>query len=566
MDHHTPAPGPGPAPVAGPPDPYQPRGRRRSRSLRGVGALAAPLAVVVAGGPLLSPVAAAPSPESAPTAAAQTTGGSLERRLHDTRIEESSGLARSTYPRSLLWTHNDSGDGARLFAVGPRGRTRAVLRLTNATALDWEDVAAGPRHTLWAGDIGDNDRLREHVSVYRVREPREVASGAARATRFRLAYPDGPHDAETLLVRPTSGRVLLVTKSEDGGAVYRAPRRLRADRVNLLTRVADAPAGVTSGAFSSDGRFLVLGTEGDAYGYRTVGGSGTPITLPERPQGESLEIRRGRRSLVVGSEGAHSPVYRVPVPASLSGADRATSRSAPEVEGWRLDLEEEFNTLDPARWNVRDRTYNSNEQSYLLAANTRVRDGALEIAGRLESAGGRRYTSGYVDSNRKYSLPDHFRAEVRARVPMERGLWAAPLWFRPSNGSSGEIDLIETFGRERDRPLVHQTIHTGYGAGHRQSALTFPYSRLGDPTGTGWHTYLVEKTPNRIVMKVDGVITASWRSGDPGWFDRYYEAGKRWNLRINMQVGGSWGGLPDASTDWSRSTMAVDYIRTWVPD
>ncbi|MQW74773.1 family 16 glycosylhydrolase [Nocardioides sp. dk4132] len=547
-----------------PAHPVATRSRRRLLPLLTAGALAVPLGAALASGTTPGTAAASTSASSAPT----NDAASLERRLRDPRIEESSGLARSTYPRSLLWTHNDSGDRPRLFAIGPRGATRAVLRLAGAEAQDWEDIAAGPDHTVWVGDIGDNDAAREQISVYRIREPRTLTSTRVRATRFRLAYPDGPHDAETLLVRPRSGRVLLVTKSDDGAGVYRAPRRLRADRVNRLTRVADAPAGVTAGSFSPDGGFLVLGTEDEAYGYRKVGGTATPIALPARRQGESVAVRRGRRAIVVGSEGVHSPVYRVPVPAALraEGTRATADRSPAEVEGWALDLDENFDELDPARWNVRDRTYNSNEHSYLIADNTSVRDGALVIEARPESAGGRQYTSGYVDTNRRYSLPDTFRAEVRARVPMEQGLWAAPLWFRPTDGSAGEIDLIETYGRESARPLVHQTIHTGYGLLHRQSALTFPYARLGDPAGTGWHTYVVEKTPGQIVMSVDGVTTATWRSGDPRWFDRFYEAGKRWNLRINLQVGGSWGGLPDASTDWSQASMAVDYLRTWVPE
>ncbi len=562
-------------PMHQPTPPPRPTARRRSprRSARrllaplAAGALALPLAAAVAApaspASSVSPVSsAAPVPSGAPAAAP------IVRRLNDPRIKESSGLAASTFNRPLLWTHNDSGDRPRLFAIGTQGRTRAVLRLSNASALDWEDVAAGPNHTLWAGDIGDNRAVRKQISVYRVREPRRVASARVRATRFRLAYPDGPHDADTLLVRPRSGRILIVTRSKGAGGIYRAPRRLRADRVNRLTRVARAPADVTAGSFAPEGDFLVLGTEDDAFGYRKVGGKGTRIALPARQKGESLEVRRGRRAALVGSEGRRSPIYRVRLPRSLRDDPRSPSPDLgpSQVKGWALDINEEFNTLDPNRWNVRDRTYNSNEDSYLLAANTRVRDGVLVIEGRRESAGGRQYTSGYVDTNRHYSVPNRFRAEIRARVPMQQGLWAAPLWFRPTDGSGGEIDLVETYGREAARPLVHQTIHTDYGAQHRQSALTYPFARLGDPAGTGWHTYVVEKTPGRIVMTVDGVTTATWRSGDPDWFNKYYEAGKRWNLRINMQIGGSYGGKPDASTDWSRATMAVDYLRTWVPE
>jgi hypothetical protein len=35
-----------------------------------------------------------------------------------------------------------------------------------------------------------------------------------------------------------------------------------------------------------------------------------------------------------------------------------------------------------------------------------------------------------------------------------------------------------------------------------------------------------------------------------------------------MQIGGTWGGLPDSTTNWSPddSAMQLDYIKTWVPN
>ena len=146
-------------------------------------------------------------------------------------------------------------------------------------------------------------------------------------------------------------------------------------------------------------------------------------------------------------------------------------------------------------------------------------------------------------------------------------MWAAPLWFRPADGSGGEIDLVETLGSERDQPRVHQTLHTDYGADHELVGAAYPFRKLGDPAGTGWHTYTVEKVPGSITMWVDGVQTAHWSTGDPGWFARYYDAPKRWDLRTNLQVGGSWGGPPDASTDWSpdRTAMLVDHVYVWAP-
>ncbi|WP_148575274.1 glycoside hydrolase family 16 protein [Nocardioides caldifontis] len=232
--------------------------------------------------------------------------------------------------------------------------------------------------------------------------------------------------------------------------------------------------------------------------------------------------------------------------------------------GWKVSFVEEFDRLDPRRWNRRHNTKHANEDSFLLQGNVRVHRGALRVQARKQRAGGRAYTSGYVDSIGKVSLPNYFVVKVRAKVPMEQGLWAAPLWLRPTDFSGGEIDLVETYGFER-RPLIHQTIHTDYGPGHRKSARPTPFERVGDRTGRKWHVYTVVKTPGRIVMKVDGKRTATWRTGSPSWFARYYEAGKRWSMRINLQVGGDYGGLPDRTTDWRRhrSTMSVDWVKVW---
>ena len=247
-----------------------------------------------------------------------------------------------------------------------------------------------------------------------------------------------------------------------------------------------------------------------------------------------------------------------------------------DVPGWTLELTEEFRTIDPARWAVKDDTYSSNEDSYLRAANCSIDDAgadghALRAQGREETVRrwGRTfsYTSCSVTTEGRYSVPGYFRAEVRAKVPMEQGMWAAPLWFRPADGSGGEIDLVETLGGQPSRPRITQTIHTDYGDDHDQSSYSYPFEKLGDPVGTGWHTYTIEKVPGRMTMWVDDVQTAQWSTGDPQWYSRFYDSGKRWELRINLQIGGSWGGPPDASTDWSpaRTAMLVDRVRVWTP-
>ena len=53
-------------------------------------------------------------------------------------IAESSGLAVSRAYTDTFWTHNDSGDEARFFAISSGGDDLGTIRLTGANANDWE--------------------------------------------------------------------------------------------------------------------------------------------------------------------------------------------------------------------------------------------------------------------------------------------------------------------------------------------------------------------------------------------------------------------------------------------
>jgi hypothetical protein len=210
-------------------------------------------------------------------------------------------------------THNDSGDGPRVFAVGTGGSTRAVWTLSGAGAHDWEDMAVGRGHTVLVGDIGDNAVQRDRIQVYAFTEPSVLRDRAVSARRYELTYPDGAHNAEALLVRPRSGRLLVVTKATHGAGFYRAPRRLRTSGVNRLVRVGPAPGLVTAGSVRPTGGQICLRDYRRAYLYGRIGATPRRLALPPTRQGESLMYGAGGRSLLTGSEWADSPVWRIPL-------------------------------------------------------------------------------------------------------------------------------------------------------------------------------------------------------------------------------------------------------------
>jgi hypothetical protein len=275
--------------------------------------------------------------------AQEVEGAEVAVRLEDPRILESSGLALSGRHEAVLWTHNDSDDGPRLYAVGSDGRTQATLTLGGAEARDWEGMAAGRddrgRPALFVGDIGDNNGVWPEIAVYRVTEPATLRDATVPAVRYRLRYADGPHDAEALLVDPRSNRLYVASKDAAGGSLYRAPARLRSDQVNVLRRVARVPPVVTDGAFLPDGRGFVLRDYQGAHLYRAPGRRAGAFELPLQFQGESITATADGKSVLAGSEGPASEVWRVPVPddllAKVTPATRAPSGARPAADSGR---------------------------------------------------------------------------------------------------------------------------------------------------------------------------------------------------------------------------------------
>lgn len=201
-------------------------------------------------------------------------------------VRESSGLAIALDGPDMVWTHNDSGDGPVLYAVGHDGGVRRRFLVAAADARDWEDMDAGPcprsaaGRCLYLADFGDNARERDVLTIYLVREPGLDREGDTLRLegRIRYRYPDARHDAEMLAVHP-DGDLVVVTKGRSGSVVlYRLPpagvaAAVAGDSVIalppgvILPITPDGPVGrmVTGGSFSPDGTLLAVRTYIEIY-------------------------------------------------------------------------------------------------------------------------------------------------------------------------------------------------------------------------------------------------------------------------------------------------------------
>ncbi len=249
--------------------------------------------------------------------------------LTDERITEVSGIAASRLNPGVFWIHEDSGSPPEIYGVSLNGVLLARCTLTGVSPVDCEDIAVGPGprsggNYIYLADIGDNGMRRRTISVYRFPEPRlDAASGGGRleitdVEMFRLVYPDRPHDAETLLIDPSSGELYVITKWEPRSRIYRAKLEDPESTV-VLEYTGDLPFnGATGGDVSPDGRWIIIRTYFTAYIWRRdpetsiaelIQSDGCPLPVAQEPQGEAICFVHGAGSYVTISEGLHPVLY-----------------------------------------------------------------------------------------------------------------------------------------------------------------------------------------------------------------------------------------------------------------
>lgn len=244
--------------------------------------------------------------------------------ITDERLGELSGLVAS---RDAWFAVNDGGSSVRVFVLDPRDCSVRDVITSEVDPYDVEGLEMDDRGRLWLADIGDNSLRRDTVAVHVVGR-----DGGTELYRFR--YPDGPHNAEAMLLGP-DGVPHIVTKDPFGAAgVYRPAGRPGDEEVTPLERVGTvsvSPTGTpggplpgslgsvvfTGGAVSHDGTVIALRTYTDAYLYPLSDG-GIPaalrksplrVPLPNEPQGEALAFTPGG-TLLSASEG-REPVRAV---------------------------------------------------------------------------------------------------------------------------------------------------------------------------------------------------------------------------------------------------------------
>ncbi len=222
-------------------------------------------------------------------------------------LDEASGLAASVLHPGVLWTHNDDGDDdGVLYAVRTDGTVAGSLTLGGADPEDWESVAVSTGK-LYVGDIGDNDSARDQVTILHPPEPEALADNgeAGVVGRNRFSWPDGPRNAEAMLVDPLDGRLLVLSRDSSTSEIMRLPALDSAEdgepgtivhTLDLNEAAFEGLGAVRAADVSADGSVVlrlsdgVVWLPGNGSAVDALKGTACEVPNPAEPQGEGVAV------------------------------------------------------------------------------------------------------------------------------------------------------------------------------------------------------------------------------------------------------------------------------------
>jgi hypothetical protein len=239
-------------------------------------------------------------------------------QLANKKIDEASGLAFSRSHKGIIYTHNDSGHEPYVYLTDTMGKDRGIIHLKDVKNRDWEDIAVGPGPDkklsyVYVGEIGDNNGAYKNIKIFRFPEPKSLKSRMEiKPEILTLTYPDGPKDAETLMVDPRSGDIFIISKRDSTNTLYRAPKKAFEKERFVLEKVMELPFTMAvAGDISADGTQVLIKNYFTVFYWERKTGesisealSRKPKILPYKtePQGEAIGFHPSGKSYFTLSE------------------------------------------------------------------------------------------------------------------------------------------------------------------------------------------------------------------------------------------------------------------------
>lgn len=209
---------------------------------------------------------------------------------------EISGVAASKINPGVLYIQNDSGNPSQVYLTDSSGADRGTLSLPTVPNRDWEDIAVGPgpiagKSYLYVGNIGDNDSKYSSVFVYRFQEPdlggktSPVSLNISDIDVIELKYPDGPRNAETLMVDPLTKDIYIASKESNNSHIYVSKFPQSTASATTMTPVVQLYFNkATGGDISPDGTEILLRSTELIWYWKLPAGTGIAAGLLTKPQ------------------------------------------------------------------------------------------------------------------------------------------------------------------------------------------------------------------------------------------------------------------------------------------
>ena len=264
------------------------------------------------------------SPGTDPLTGQSSTFETVPQRFPITAgiIDEASGLAASFNLSGYLWTLQDSGKPNSLYLVSTDGKSIKEYNIPGSLNHDWEDMASGPgpvdgTNYLYIGEIGNNNPPMTATNIiYRIPEINDISASFSqdKLEKITFSYPDGPRDAETLLLDPVTKDIFIVSKEIMQAGLYRLAYPQSTDGTMTAEKVGIIPSVVfaTGGNVSFNGAEILIRNytsvfywqrkSGETIGQTLMRASDKSLVTAVEPQGEGIAFDREGKGFYTLSE------------------------------------------------------------------------------------------------------------------------------------------------------------------------------------------------------------------------------------------------------------------------
>lgn len=196
-------------------------------------------------------------------------------------LYESSGIEVSDI--NSIWTHNDSGDSAKIYNIDTLGNILRVVVFDVDSAIDCEESTRDAAGNYYLGDFGNNANNRTNLRIYKIPNPETSSADTIVPQLITFQYedqllfpPDSTHmnfDCEAMFHFQDS---LYLFSKNRGTSMFCKMYRLPDEPGDFVAELVDSfntGTWITSADISPSGNCMVLLSETRLWLFSNISGT-----------------------------------------------------------------------------------------------------------------------------------------------------------------------------------------------------------------------------------------------------------------------------------------------------